>query len=256
VFGQLLEIPDVPPLTVFKAALAMRRHGDKKAEAQAWQRLAIQAPDGLLVGERPLSLDELRKSLEQLPALLPTRTVSEDWLVFRGNSSRTANAPGLPEFIKVKSAWQTSTVLEATTRSWLDAAIKQIHARDQAALPGFFPLTHSGKVIYRSHWGLHAVDLETGALQWKSQLNGGFDSPLQLVSPPKNIHPQLTGWVSAFLQAGPNVLVENTAQGTLSSDGVRVFAVEDLAVPPYVSSPYYDFQAMNQSPANFARISC
>ena len=53
--------------------------------------------------------------------------------------------------------------------------------------------------------------------------------------PPYASH--LLSWVNNYLEVSPHVLFGNAILGTLSTDGVRVYAVDDLAVPPYRRSP-------------------
>ncbi len=242
-FSQLLDRQDLPGTTLFKAALALRRNDDQAGADRAWKRLAGLAADGLLLGNHRVALDDLRKILEQQPAAAPSLSAAGDCLMFRGDSSRSASPHRyagefqLPS--QLKNSWQKPTVLETTSRSWLDSATQQLQLRGQASLPGFFPVTVAGKVIFRGHWGIHAVNLDNGELAWDSQLHGGFDHPVQIASPHANLHSQMSSWVTTFQQNSPSMLLENTSLGTLSSDGTRVFVVEDLAVPPYVFNPYY-----------------
>lgn len=237
-FNQLLEKSELPGMTLFKAAVAMQRYGDAAGVQRAWHRLEKQFPDGLAIGERRLTLAELKKMLEQ-PANAKPPAAAADWLMFRGDGSRSASLNEFQPVGQLTSAWKMPMALETTTRSWIDSASDGISSRGQAVMPGFFPLAHAGKAIFRSHGYIQAVDLATGELAWKSQMNGSFDFPVQLAPPSANIHAKLSGWVDAYLQQSPSMLVENSVQGMLSSDGTRVFAIEDVAVPPYQMNPYY-----------------
>src|SRR6202040_1702484 len=59
---------DTPkPLTLFQAALAFRRAGDRDRAEQTWKRLAADAPDGLRAGDRTVTLDDLEKELNRSP---------------------------------------------------------------------------------------------------------------------------------------------------------------------------------------------
>src|SRR5439155_20473845 len=52
--------------------------------------------------------------------------------------------------------------------------------------------------------------------------------------------PSLHTWVNQYLRSFPHALLENSLLGTLSTDGVRVYAVDDLPIPPVVNTyPYY-----------------
>ncbi|MBM4070614.1 MAG: hypothetical protein FJ271_16910 [Planctomycetes bacterium] len=238
-FGRLLEKTDLPGMTLFKAAIALRRHGDDVGVQRTWKRLQATFPDGLTVGERRLSLVELKKMLDAPVSNRPQAGTASDWLMFRGTASRTAATAEFPAATELKAAWQTSLAGETTSRTWIDTAINHVQNRGQAVIPGFAPLALAGKAIFRSHGYLQAVDLGSGELAWKSQMNGSLDFPVNPTPPCASIQSQMATWIDAFLSQNPATLIENTAQGTLSSDGQRVFTVEDLAVPPYQINPYY-----------------
>lgn len=51
--------------------------------------------------------------------------------------------------------------------------------------------------------------------------------------PQPNYSSYLETWVNSYLDVSPHVLLENAVLGTLSTDGARIYAVDDLAVPPY-----------------------
>ncbi|MBL8799736.1 MAG: bacterial transcriptional activator domain-containing protein [Planctomycetia bacterium] len=59
--------PDkLEPLTLYRAALALRRAGDKPRSEEVWKQLATQlGKEGIRIGNRTLKLDELRKELEK-----------------------------------------------------------------------------------------------------------------------------------------------------------------------------------------------
>lgn len=238
-FGQLLEKADLPGMTLFKAAIALRRYGDDAGVQRTWKRLTEKFPDGLTAGERRLSLAELKNMLDAPVDARPQSATTSDWLMFRGNASRSAAAVEFPAAASLTASWQMPMGIESTTKSWIDTAINNTQNRGHAIVPGFSPLAHAGKAIFRSHGNLQAVDLVSGELAWRSQMNGSLDFPVQLTPPSASIQSQMTTWVESFLAQNPATLVENTTQGTLSSDGQRVFAVEDLAVPPYQINPYY-----------------
>jgi outer membrane protein assembly factor BamB len=46
-------------------------------------------------------------------------------------------------------------------------------------------------------------------------------------------HPYLASWVTGYLVKNPHHIYENRALGTLSTDGSRLYAFEDLPFPPY-----------------------
>jgi outer membrane protein assembly factor BamB/tetratricopeptide (TPR) repeat protein len=132
----------------------------------------------------------------------------------------------------LESRWTRPTIVEKQTEDWvLKEAVALVEGRGQAAIPAAVPLVVGGKVVYRSYWGLHAVNLQTGKLEWEADSRWSLD---RLVH--DNLRSTtLTQWVSGHLSAGQaSMLLENSVLGNLATDGKRVFAVEDLTVPPYV----------------------
>src|SRR5207244_5632063 len=102
----------LPAGTLFHAALAFHRTGDRAGEEQAWKRLAAGAGDNpLRIGARVVTLEELRQELDREPR---ANTLGVDWPVFRGSSDRTANARGSTPLLEPR--WQTETISEGLTR--------------------------------------------------------------------------------------------------------------------------------------------
>jgi outer membrane protein assembly factor BamB len=107
------------------------------------------------------------------------------------------------------------------------ARFKERGGNGQPVLPAAVPVAVLGKVVYRSHRGLHAVEAATGRLLWESPLRGSLqdlaDDPASLTHAGE--------WVSSVWQAFPQTIIENSTVGTLSADARRVYAIEDLALP-------------------------
>ncbi len=220
----------VPPdaLTQARAALARRAAGhDDRAEATG-RRPA----DEVRVGDRTISLADWEKQCRRdaVPFLA-------DWLLFGGDETRSAQASG-GEF-DPEPRWQKAAAEESTTRAWLDEAVRRCDgtARDpyrapetlQPALPAFFPLAVEGKVVARDHRGVVALDAATGETLWRAPSSWGLDA---LLAEPER-HAHVGSWVESYLTTHPHALLDNSLLGSLASDGTRVFAVEDLPVPPY-----------------------
>jgi outer membrane protein assembly factor BamB len=221
------------PLTLAKAVLAFRRVGDAPSKALAdetWKRLADKAgSDGLRIGDETVSLDQFQKELDRAAA--SETTGPYDWPMFRGNASRSARGRGSAPFLE--SRWQHSTVddsLHSETRHWIEQAQRQ-HNQAEPLLPAFFPIAAGGKLIYRGFDKLHAVDVKTGELVWDTvDLGASLDS----IAKEFDKKSQAQTWFSSYVQAGlQNILFENSMIGSLSTDDTCVYAVDDLAVPPY-----------------------
>src|SRR5262249_49266083 len=98
----------VAPLTLFKAALAFRLSGDPafaKTQETVWKQLAAKVSrDGLRVEDDNVGWARPGKDLNGA-RVAPAADVS-DWLVSRGNASRSARGRGGAPFLDKK--WETS----------------------------------------------------------------------------------------------------------------------------------------------------
>jgi outer membrane protein assembly factor BamB len=138
--------------------------------------------------------------------------------------------------------WTQSTIRQEQTRQWVDQAIKfQQERRRQPVLPAFFPIaTAIGPeknrrplVIFRSFFGVHAVDITTGKLVWEQDADFSVDNLVNAQRSGGKLV-QLNQWLPMYQQAGQlNLLYENSTLGSLSTDGKLVYYVDDLALPPH-----------------------
>jgi outer membrane protein assembly factor BamB len=131
----------------------------------------------------------------------------------------------------LERTWAQPTVREEQTRNWLDKQVlPYLDQRGEAVLLASSPLAVRDKVLFRSHWGVHAVNLRTGKLEWESDSRWSVDRMLR--DPGKT--GALTFWLNAYLSANqPTVILDNSLVGNLSTDGRRLFAVEDFQVAPF-----------------------
>jgi outer membrane protein assembly factor BamB len=224
------------PSALVKAALAFHRLSEKgtpdenakyKAlEENVWKDLAAKVGPSLRLGDRNVNVADLQDEVKKYRD--PTPVGSSDWAMYGGNASRTAQGQGGTPFLEKR--WRAETMKEQQTKTMvLDQAMKQYENRGQAVLPAFFPIAADGKLIYRSYWGLRAVDLKTGQLKWEADTKWSFD---KMVGDGQKMQ-HLNTWIGAFNGMGkPNLVFENSVIGTLSTDNNRVYLVDDLPVPP------------------------
>jgi outer membrane protein assembly factor BamB len=220
-FERLLARPGanaLPPAVLFRAALAFRRAGDGARAERAWRQVAERAPGGLRLGGKEVSVAELKQQLEDgTPAPAPAEAIP-------------ARVPGL------EARWTRPTAHEAGTKAWLQTAAEEQEDRGQPSLSAFAPLVVGDRIVYRSHRGLHAADGATGKEAWEAPSEWSAE---RLAAQPRYAT-ELETWVKTYLEVSPQVLAGNGVVGTLSTDGARVYAVDDLAVPPYPN--YYRFR--------------
>jgi outer membrane protein assembly factor BamB len=219
------EVDKLAPLTLFKAAVAFRRAGDETSATAAWKLLAARSPAGLRIGGREVALAELKKELTRAPDGARQDAAAVAWAVFRGSADRSAAAAGA--LSALREGWDRPTVGSGPAADWVEGALARLKERGQPALPAAAPLAALGKVIYRSHRGVHAVEAATGRLLWESPLRGSLE---ELADDPASLA-HAGDWAASVLQAFPNALIENSTVGALSADARHVYAVEDLALP-------------------------
>lgn len=211
-FARLIERPDasLSPAALACAALAFHRSGDTLRVEQTWRRLSATAPGGWRVGDKLINLDDLRKEWD------------------RDNAPRAAvRAPEIATVLKL--GWTSPTVHEAMTRGWLSSAFRQQDANGLPVLPESFPVLVGDRLVYRSHRGVHAVDVRSGKELWDKPLGWSLDK----MATEGRHSAYLESWVDCFNEGGSSQIVfSNGVVGTLSTDGARVYSVDDLEVPP------------------------
>ncbi len=244
------------PTTLFKAAYAFHQTGaaeDKTAEEHVWQQLSERVREVKLGNGEARGVDELRTYVAA--SVRPGEFYVGDWSLYRGGPSRTDRGVGSYAFMEPR--WRMPGVRansnNSDTARWLRTAEDYLKRNNQPVLPSFFPVTatvlrrdpaggRSEKkplLVYRSNWGIHAVNMRTGTLDWETPSKWSLDG---MATQTDGRGHALQSWIGFYLQQGqlvgarPSIVFENSTVGTLSTDGNYVYAVEDLQVPP--PSPY------------------
>jgi outer membrane protein assembly factor BamB len=253
-FRRLLGRPDVddlPPLTLFQAALAFHAANDAAHENQVMQILGRRiSTANLPIGDRALTLDDVRKEIARWPS---TVMASTDWPLFRGDLSRSGRANGEYPLLEARSRAAIPVYDEVNKLLAPQAGLSTLVGGGAAAgggvgpagvdadaepepfitgpsLPGFVPIAVGGKVIYRGPDGLHALDAESGKEVWRHVPPMCLDTVLK----DDQKKWQMRRWLGLY-RGFPSLLDDNATLGTLSSDGRRVYFVEDLPAPPHPS---------------------
>ncbi|MER3414751.1 MAG: hypothetical protein C4297_00860 [Gemmataceae bacterium] len=233
-FERLLEqprlVPQLTPATLFKAALAFARANDTRNRDRALQLLEARLKsDPLVLGNQRLDPHRIRK-LVSMPVSGSSRS-PDDWRTFLGSLARTGSYRGGAPFLAARCKADLLAESHPRTRQWIQQAVQRASQQRQPLLCGFFPIAVGNTVVYRSYWGLHALDPRSGELKWRT------DSPASLDYIAKNLERLSTNqefeqWRQVYLNSWFNVFYDNTTLGSISSDGERVYVIEDLALPP------------------------
>ena len=247
--------------TLLKAAVAMRRSGDLAGEQVAWQRLSKRGTQKIaLAAGESRSPDEWKAAVTKAS---PARDSGvQDWALVGGNTRRSAQSMGGTPFLEPR--WPAEpTQLERrfvpvqqresialpgemvvnSTRYLENAESYLVNDRHQAPIPASQPLaitvgdenSRTSMLVYRSHGGILARNLKSGAVLWANPIDWtidrmGLGSLLSKGTQKTTLQNWLTQYVDGRTQ--PEVLFSNSVVGTLSSDSRRVFTVVDFEVPP------------------------
>ena len=238
-------------LTLFKAALAYNRAGDKKNADIAWKRLEprLLEQGGLRVNGDVVTVARLNDILGEKAAPLFN---PNDWPMIRGNNTNSAQATGsqplldAPEVVAIRplvlDKEEGGGFAGQIAADRLRDAIN--HQRTPAKAPvmsSSFPIAANRLAIYRSYRDLRAVylyngkdplgqDAAVGKIFWQTR---DFDGALVHVMENSHYRSTLDGWIQQFagVPGFGSLLYENSLLGTISTDHRLVYAVDDLAVP-------------------------
>jgi outer membrane protein assembly factor BamB/tetratricopeptide (TPR) repeat protein len=225
-FQRLLQRADsdqLPAITLFHAAVAFHSAGDSDNAERVWQRIVARVGnEGMRLGERLVPLDQLRRYLDAAPR----ERDPSDWLLFRGQPSRAGGAGG--EWPYLEPRWRIDTAQRDDSERWLAHALHLQAKSGLPVLPGSVPLVIGGRIVFRSYDGVRAVDLRSGQEFWRAPMPLALDSLMD--SPGRKV--QFNNWMWSYT-GHFHLVYENAVLGSLSADQQRVYAIEDLPVPPH-----------------------
>jgi outer membrane protein assembly factor BamB/tetratricopeptide (TPR) repeat protein len=251
-FKQLLarEGADKLPDAVWvAAAIAAHQDGSKEGqetEKEIWKRLRGLGRD-LTLGTETRSVSEVEAYVANLPRNNFGQDASDSPL-YRSNPSRTNQMVGGAAFLD--PTWRVKAVVAgspgdtspAVAEGWLRKAMDRPQFRGQPILPSFSPVTATvvkgeqrmSLLLFRSYWGIHAVELKSGKVFWESPSTWSLQRMLNTRAGDARKSQALASWLQFYVDQNqkPQILWENSVVGTLSSDNNFVYVVDDLAVPP------------------------
>lgn len=212
--------------TLYQMARAFLLTGATPAGERAWRQLVKRQQAGKL--DRHIPLEMLREQIDQLDK--KNAADAPPWPEYRGGPSRTEERKGGPPAMKAEFYTPLQESDHKKFSKFLEEAKDSLEKRRLPLLPAFSPIVVNGRACYRGYAGVYAIGLRTGKISWTTEAEGG----------PELINRVLTrkivqDWLQQFSQNNSlEILVENSVIGTLSTDGQRVFMVDDLIIPPYL----------------------
>ena len=233
-YGALLQ-QRIPSLwtaeQLYQAALAFRTSGDSSNGALVSRELLARAGKAdVEIGARKWSREELQKAFNkpEPPAIIA------DWLTQRSYPERNGRRIDVEPVLE--SIWRKSLARTKETGNWIDDAEAALAKQSRPLLSGAMPIgiavvtqSQAGSlVVFRSHWGLHAVDPYAGKLSWDTPSLWSLDRMVRDSKKSQFLHSA----AKVVLEKRPQALFENGVVGTVSTDGVFVYVVEDFELPP------------------------
>ena len=223
-----------PGLSAALAACWFRAGEPEKARA-VLEKLIAMSPKGSLRlgGKKEVSIPADVTALIRSGVVDPAgRPLSEGWLMAGGNAARNASMTASGPLLSV--CWR----IPSTDHPHVESRIEQLEQAnrdpDRWALPALQPLTVGNVVLMRTARNLLAVDFETGKRIWEAPGDDPFESlseaTVGFMGPAED---SLGGTRSGGfdLQAALRYrLWGDATYGVMSSDGQRVFAIEDLSL--------------------------
>ncbi|HXT59763.1 MAG TPA: PQQ-binding-like beta-propeller repeat protein, partial [Pirellulales bacterium] len=195
----LLELKRVAPNAEFQIAGKTRKLFSSDSQAIAWLSAAA--------GE---------------PAQSPDSAGPDQWTMYRGGPTRNAASPGSSPLLNRR--WAVPSANDPQLERQL-SDMQQEHLEQGGRLtPGLHPLAVKDYVFMRSVNGLEAIDFRTGKRIWNGPLDKQAEEMLRQSGPAA----QGRG-PSPFSNWLEQRVWDDATYGTLSSDGDRLYCVEDLA---------------------------
>lgn len=168
-----------------------------------------------------------------------------DWPQMNGNSARRAVASGGDPLLLKR--WTQPSTSSPVLLPELAQLIQSIEDQHKVAIPSTMPIAVNGRLIYRSLRGITVVDADTGTRLWES--NPGISAESIFLQRRGGRVGGLIGGIGTTTRNGQrisnydqseiaSVLFRDGVWGLVSSDGHRVFVLEDHAIAGANRSSY------------------
>lgn len=239
-FRRLAETPAAArmfePLLTVKAAICLLKSGRRNQAEAELRELRETSPDLKITVQgrsRPVFANpqDLVASLSSALGedLAPAAEAGRDWSdvgawrVAGGNAAR--NAPSVGSSPLLTRRWAVRNFTDPSIEEIAQEARAKFNEDGVALAPGLHPIATRDTVFFRSFAGLTAVDFRTGKQIW----NGAVDESVQQLIEGIGPYSAQRGSDSAKTSVRKR-LWSDAVYGTISTDGQRVFAVEDLKI--------------------------
>ncbi len=163
----------------------------------------------------------------------------ENWVTLYGSPSRIGSATGGDPLLLRR--WQQPLTYRYAIKRQIDDLLLDLEDNQRAPIPAMMPVVVNGRVAFRTLRGLAVADIATGRLLWESSEGVSPERLLtgdaQSNSPSRTVRMRIVGRVVADYGANQfdqhqltGLLFRDGGYGLLSSDGRRLFAIEQSAL--------------------------
>ena len=237
-----------PPLTQpalwrLRAAFALRQAGETTLSDEILKSLGLPMGDSVNLAGTEIHVTEW---LNALPKRVLTAPALADWLAFFGNAQRHAATSGGEPLLLPR--WSTNLAEKQTAQQQLNNLYDDLVDMGIVPLPQLSPIMVNGKIAFRTLHGVQVVDALSGRLQWHTDDDLRLEQMVSGQGMSNSYDPfgnfRFGGRVfmngvanfsnsSGEFSALCNLLYRNANFGLISSDGQRLFVLED----PMILSP-------------------
>jgi outer membrane protein assembly factor BamB len=234
-YEQLLDAPEAArrfePALSIRAASSWMAAGEEEKARQILEKLLAQSGQSIEIAGRVRKLEAQPESIKWLREVVgsPTGLVAQQerqWLTYRGNAARNGNVSGGLPHLRVR--WEVRLLGPPKLETLFENLIDNLVRTEQVAPIASNVIAAGDYILTRTPQGLLAVDFRTGKMIWRSEPQR--EAVLEmLVQSATNGEDQAANPepVRAFARR----LWEDYLYGVVSSDGERVYMINNLTMP-------------------------
>ncbi len=216
--------------------LSLLRDSDAPmVQSPAWQKKV-----GLILQltsqpHNPTTLtDTIRSLREQFVSAEPSAL--SQWPVPGGNSRRHAEPSAASRPVMIRR-WEFPSTSHPGLKSTIERLVADLTYRSVPTTPAAAPIFIDGRLICRTFRGIEVLNVESGQHLWTTAESASVERLLGSASPDEssgadlmpNMTPLLSASAAVDRTGGPigQFLFQNAAHGLITSDGKRVYFLED-----------------------------
>lgn len=211
-------------------AIALR-HADRGEYSLAWHWLQKTKADKLPETQR-LQVSLIAKlsgqDMGDLPKSEPLAMVRgslSDWPMLMGRADRRGiAAPRVPMLIE---SWTQPLLDSQSSEKNIRRAIRNVLDSQSGVVPAAIPVVVDGRIACRTVSGVSVFDAETGGLLWRTRREASTVSTFESL-PTTNRYSRMRTTRDERIQ---DFIFRDGVHGLLSSDGQRLFVIEDQMMP-------------------------